>query len=410
MKQLPTLKHIILTGQKVAPSSLPIHSYKDLLEHGGKISHNKLIERQSSVNPDSPLAIFYTSGTTGQPKAATITNFNMVNISKSIIEHLGQYFTRLCCPIPMFHIFSEVAGVISIATSKCQIVFPSLLPDSVATMRAIDEEKCTSMVGAPIIFRDILNHPDRKKYDLSSLVYSGLGASPINIELLRQLQKEIPIKCVAQLYGLTETTAIFTSSLWTGYENETRRLSSLGRCMPHLEVKIADQEGNAVPIGQQGEIWTRGFSLMAGYYGDPQKTNETITTSKWVRTGDEGMMDEDGYLYYIGRRKEIIIRGGINIYPMEIENIIIEHPDVDEAQVFSIPDARHDEEICAWIKLKANASNCQPEDIVKFLSDKIAFFKIPKYIRFVDRFIVTSTGKVQKFKMSEYMINELNQK
>jgi fatty-acyl-CoA synthase len=387
-----------------------MHSYRDLLEHGAKISHEKLNQRQASVNPDSPVVIFYTSGTTGQPKAATLTNFNMVNTSQGITEHLGSYFTRLCAPIPMFHVFSEVVGVMSVATSKCQIVFPAILPDPVATMRAIQEEKCTAMIGAPIIYRDILDHPDRKKYDLSSLVYSALGASPMHIDFLRQIQKEFPIKRVAQLYGMTENTAILTSSMWTGDENETRRLSSIGRCMQRLEIKVADKQGNSVPIGQQGEICARGFPLMLGYYGDPQKTSEAITPSGWLRTGDEGTMDEDGYLYYIGRQKEMIIRGGVNIYPIEIENAIIEHPSVAEAQVFSIPDTRYGEEVCAWIKLKPNAPQCQPEDIVKFLSDKIAFFKIPKHIRMVDKFIVTPTGKVQKFKMSEVMDAELKTK
>jgi fatty-acyl-CoA synthase len=334
----------------------------------------------------------------------------MVNMSQVVTQHLGQYFTRLCAPIPMFHIFSEVVGVLSVVTSKCQIVFPAILPDPVATMRAIHEEKCTALIGAPIIYRDILNHPDRKQYDLSSLVYSAVGASPVHIDFLRQLEKEIPIKRIGQLYGMTENAAILTSSMWNGDENETRRLSSLGRCMQRLEIKVVDQQGNPVPIGQLGEIWARGFPIMIGYYGDPKKTSETITSSGWLRTGDEGKMDEDGYLYYIGRQKELIIRGGVNIYPIEIENAIIEHPSVGEAQVFSIPDTRHGEEICAWIKLKSNVPKCQPEDIVKFLSDKIAFFKIPKYIRIVDKFIMTPTGKVQKFKMSEVMITELNNK
>jgi fatty-acyl-CoA synthase len=409
LKQLPTLKHIILTGKQ--SSAIPgIHSYNDLLEHGAKITHDKLIERQASVQPDSPLAIFYTSGTTGQPKAATLTNFNMVNMSQGLQEHLGQYFTRLCTPIPMFHIFSEVVGVCNVVTAKCQTVFPAILPDPIATMRAIEEEKCTALIGAPIIFRDILNHRDRKKYDLTSLAYSALGASPMHMDFLRELEKKIPIKRVAQVYGMTENAAILTSSMWTGDENETRRLSSLGRCMQRLEIKVADREGNSVPIGQQGEIWARGFPVMIGYYGDIQKTNETITPSGWLRTGDEGTMDEDGYLYYIGRQKEMIIRGGVNIYPVEIENAILEHPSVGEVQVFSIPDIRYGEDVCAWIKQKPNAPTCQPEDIVKFLSDKLAFFKIPKHIRIVDKFIMTSTGKVQKFKMSESMVTELNKK
>jgi len=387
-----------------------MHSYEDLLQHGAKISHNKLNERQASVNPDSPVAIFFTSGTTGKPKAATLTNFNMVNMSQNVTQHLGQYFTRLCAPIPMFHIFSEVVGVCNVVTSKCQTVFPAILPDPIATMRAIHEDKCTTLIGAPIIYRDILNHPDRKKYDLSSLVYGAIGASPVHADFLRQLEKEIPIKRIGQVYGMTENAAILTSSMWTGDENQTRRLSSLGCPMQRLEMKVADQQGNPVPIGQQGEICARGFPIMIGYYGDRQKTSETITPSGWLRTGDEGKMDEDGYLYYIGRQKEMIIRGGVNIYPIEIENAILEHPSVSEAQVFSIPDTRHGEEVCAWIRLKSDVPKCQPEDITKFLSDKIAFFKIPKHIRIVEKFIMTPTGKVQKFRMSEEMITELNKK
>jgi fatty-acyl-CoA synthase len=387
-----------------------MHSYEDLLQHGAKISHNKLNERQASVNPDSPVAIFYTSGTTGKPKAATLTNFNMVNMSQNITQHLGQYFTRLCAPIPMFHIFSEVVGVLSVVTSKCQIIFPGILPDPVATMRVIHEDKCTALIGAPIIYRDILNHPDRKKYDLSSLVYGAIGASPVHADFLRQLEKEIPIKRIGQVYGMTENTALLTSSMFTGDKNQTRRHSSLGFPLQRLEIKVADQQGNPVPIGQQGEICARGFPIMVGYYGDRQKTSEAITPSNWLRTGDEGKMDEDGYLYYIGRQKEMIIRGGVNIYPIEIENAILEHPNVSEAQVFSIPDTRHGEEVCAWIRLKADVPKCQPEDIVKFLSDKIAFFKIPKHIRIVEKFIMTPTGKVQKFRMSEEMITELKKK
>ena len=406
LKELPTLKHVILADS--SSKSIPgIHSYADLLQRGARLSHRALQERQASVSPDAPVAIFYTSGTTGQPKAATLTNFNMINMVQNINAHLGEYFTRLCVPIPMFHIFSEAVGVLLPTRSKCQVIFPAILPDSLASMRAIQEEKCTAMIGAPIIFRDILNHPERKNFDLSSLVYSGLGASPIHIDFLRLIQKEFPIQRVAQLYGMTENAAILTSSMWTGDENEVRRLSSIGRPMPRLEIKVADRNGNPVPIGHQGEVWARGFPIMAGYYNDSAKTSEAITPAGWLRTGDQATMDEDGYLYYVGRQKEMIIRGGVNIYPIEIENVINEHPQVAEAQVFSIPDDRHGEEVCAWIKLKPTGTSCQPDDIKRFLKDKVAFFKIPKHIRIVDQFFVTPTGKVQKFKMSEVMIQEL---
>ncbi len=406
-KLLPTLKHVILTGDQ--PATAGFHSYNELVKRGAKLSHNKLNERQASVNPDSPASIFYTSGTTGQPKAATSTNFGTLNLVKAQWEHFGPYFSRLCVPIPMFHMFSEIVGVLNVAVAKCKIVFPAILPDTVSTMQAIHDEKCTALIGAPVIYRDILTHPDRKKYDFSSLLFGGLGASPMHIDFLRRLEKEIPIKRVAQGYGMTENAAVLTSGLWAGDEDPKRRLGSLGRCMQGLEVKIADQEGNPVPIGQQGEIWARGYPIMTGYFNDPEKTKETITSSGWLKTGDEGKMDEDGYLFFVARKKELIIRGGVNIYPIEIENTIIEHPSVAEAQVFSIPDQRLGEEVCAWIKLKPDVSQCQPEDITKFLTDKLAFFKIPKHIKFVDKFIMTPTGKVQKFKLSESMVNDLKE-
>ncbi|CAF0850171.1 unnamed protein product [Adineta steineri] len=404
---LPTLKHVILTGEQSFKSG--IHLYSNLIAHGTKLCHNKLNERQASVDPDSPLAIFYTSGTTGQSKAATLTNFSILNTALAQWEHFGRFFTRLCVPTPVFHIYSEMAGVLNVAVAQCTIVFPAVLSDTVATMQAIEEEKCTAVIGAPVIFRNILTHPDKNKYDLSSLSYGQLGASPIDSEFLRQLEREIPITHVDQIYGMTESTGIITSSTWADDEDLKHRHGSLGKCMQRLETKVVDQTGHVVPIGRQGEIWTRGVSIMSGYYNDLEKTREIITSSGWLRTGDEARMDEDGYLYYIGRQKEMIIRGGVNIYPIEIENTIIKHSSVAEAQVFSIPDESYGEEVCAWIRLKSDVSQCQPEDIVNFLKDKLAFFKIPKHIRFVDQFIMTPTGKVQKFKLSQAMVDDLKE-
>ena len=406
-KAVPTLKFVILTG---TPTTVPgTHSYMDLLKRGAQMSHHKLTERQASVDPDSPVAIFYTSGTTGQPKAATLTNFGVLNLVRAQWELLGPFYSRVCVPIPMFHIFAEISGVLNVAVAKCQVTFPAVLPDTVATMRAIHEEKCTALIGAPVIFRDILMHPDRKKYDLSSLAYGGSGATALQVDFLRQIEKEFPITRMVQGYGLTENASLLTSGMWAGDNDPQRRLGSLGLCMQGLEVKVVDRHGQIVPIGHQGEIWARGYSIMRGYYGDLEKTAETLTPSGWLRTGDEAKMDEDGYLYFVGRQKEIIIRGGVNIYPIEVENTIIEHSSVAQAQVFSIPDQRYGEEVCAWIILKPNVFQCQAEDIQRFLKDKLAFFKIPKHIRIVDKFITTPTGKVQKFKMSEIMDNELKQ-
>ncbi|CAF1334814.1 unnamed protein product [Adineta ricciae] len=407
-KAVPTLKHVILTGEQT--TSVPgTYSYVDLLKLGAQLSHDKLRERQASVDPDSAIAIFYTSGTTGRPKAATLTNFGVLNLVRAQWDLLSPYYQRVCVPIPMFHIFAEISGVLNVAVGKCQVIFPAVLPDTVATMRAIHEEKCTALIGAPIIFRDILMHPDRQKYDLSSLAYGGTGATTLEFDFLRQIEREFPITRMVQGYGLTENASLLTSGMWAGDDDPQRRLGSLGRCMQGMEIKIVDRQGQIVPIGQQGEVWARGYSIMRGYYGDSEKTAETLTPSGWLRTGDVANMDEDGYLYFIGRQKEIIIRGGVNIYPVEIENTIIEHPSVMQAQVFSIPDRRYGEEVCAWIILKTNVLQCRAEDIQDFLKNKLAFFKIPKHIRIVDRFITTPTGKVQKFKMSEIMTNELKQ-
>ncbi|UJR12979.1 hypothetical protein I4U23_000005 [Adineta vaga] len=407
-KAIPTLKHVILTGDS-SSSRDGMHLYTELIERGSKLSYDELKKRQALVNSDSPAAIFFTSGTTGQPKAATLTNFAMLNLANAQRELLGKYFARVCAPIPMFHIFCESFGVLSAAVAPCTIIFPTILPDTLLTMQTIDEEKCTALIGAPIIFRDILEHPDRKNYDLSSLIFGALGANPMHIDFLLQLEKEIPIKIVCQNYGITENSGLMFSGEWAGQTDVKRRMGSLGKCMQGLEVKIADTEGNPVPIGQHGEIWARGYSLMIEYYDDSEKTKETLTPSGWLRTGDEGRMDEDGYIYYVGRRKEMIIRGGVNIYPTEIENSIMEHPSVAEVQVFSIPDERYGEEICAWIKLKSDTAACQSNDITRFLRDKMAFFKIPKHIRIVQKFIMTPTGKIQKFKLSEAMVNELKQ-
>ena len=407
IKAVPTLKHVILTGEQ--PYAPGTHSYNNLLERGARMCHNRLNKRQKLINPDSPLEIFYTSGTTGQPKAATLTNFGMLNLVRAQWEHLGRYFGHVCMPAPMFHVLAEVSAVLNIAVAKCKVTFPSILPDTVSTMRAIHEEKCTALFGPPIIFRDILMHPAKKEYDLSSLMYGGLGASSVNVDFMRRVEKEFPITRTVQGYGTTENSGLLTSGMWAGDEDPERRQGSMGRCMQGIEIKVVDQQGQTVPVGQKGEIWVRGYPIMQGYYGDPDKTRETLTTSGWLKTGDIATMDSDGYLYYVTRQKEIIIRGGVNIYPVEVENMIVEHPNVAEAQVFSIPDERYGEEVCAWIKLKPNMPPYQAEDIQNFLKNKLAFFKIPRYIHFVDKFIMTPTGKPQKFKMSEAMVNDLKQ-
>ncbi|CAF1129154.1 unnamed protein product [Adineta steineri] len=410
-KTLPTLKHIILTpgdnGNTVnTPSGM--HSYTELIRKGANSKQDERRTRQSQLDGDTPLAIFYTSGTTGQPKAATLTNFNMLNNNFHLCYIYPQYMSRVCCPIPTFHIFGEIAGTLNINVPKYFTVFPSILPDTVETMRAIQEEKCTALIGAPIIFRDLLANPKRKEFDMRSLLFGILGAAPVNPVLVEQLEREIPIKIISQGYGQTENSASMAMSVFAE-DDKQRRYISVGKALPRLEMKIADPKGQILPIGQEGEICSRGFNVMRGYFGDEEKTRETITPCGWLRTGDIGVMDELGYVYYRSRQKEMVIVGGINVYPVEVENFLLEHPSIGEAQVFGVPDKRYGEVLCAWIKPKAGTKLDDVEEVRKFLSSRVAFFKVPKYIKIIESFapFTTPTGKVQKFKLTETMAKEL---
>ncbi|CAF1576898.1 unnamed protein product, partial [Didymodactylos carnosus] len=403
-KSVPSLKHIILAGDKTVSGT---HSFNQLLARGGNGRRQDLIERQNSVDSDTPLAIYYTSGTTGKPKAATLTNYNMLNITIASYEHLGRFFKRVCVPIPMFHVFAEIVGTLNACVGKSCIIYPAILPDTLSTMKTIHEEKCTTLIGAPVIFRDILMHPERKKYDMTSLEFGALGASPMSEDFLKTLEKEIPIKRVSQGYGMTENSAFLSSGMWAGDNDPRRRTGSMGKVMQRLEIKLVNGKGETVLLGEEGEVWARGYCIMKGYWGDQEKTREALTESNWLRTGDTAVMDEDGYLFFRGRIKEMIIRGGVNLYPIEIENVIVLHPKVAEAQVFGIPDKRYGEELCAWIKLKPN-QQCDVNEIREFLATRVAFFKIPKHIKMVDNFIMTPTGKVQKFKLAEVTLKDLN--
>lgn len=333
---------------------------------------------------------------------------------------------RACCPVPAFHIFGEVGGTLNINAPGYFTVFPAMLPDTLESMRAVQEEKCTAIMGPPIIFLDLLYHPRRKEFDMTSLLYGIIGAAPVNPKLMEQIEREVPIKALGQAFGQTENTGALTQSITAG-DNKQLRYTSVGKAMPRVELKIVDKTGHILPIGEEGEVWGRGFTIMKGavidifleiqtrtyvylgYYGDEAKTRETITPSGWLKTGDIGVMDKNGYIFYRTRQKELIIVGGINVYPVEIENFLLEHPKILEAQVFSAPDPRYGEVVCAWIKPKANTKIDDTEEIRRFLSEKIAFFKVPKHVKMIESFApyMTPTGKVQKFKLTEVMAKEL---
>ncbi|CAF3349434.1 unnamed protein product [Rotaria socialis] len=411
-KAVPTLKHIILTkGDQNKTFNTPkgMHSYSDLIRKGANSKHDALRSCQSKLNGDTPLAIFYTSGTTGQPKAATLTNHNILNNAFHVYYFYPELMSRVCCPIPTFHIFGEIAGTMNINAPKYFTTFPSILPDTVETMRTVNTEKCTALVGAPIIFRDILSHPKKKEFDMSSLLFAIIGAAPVNPVLVEQLEREIPIKTIAQGYGQTENAAVLAMSVYAE-DDKKRRYTSIGKAVPRMEMKIADSNGDIVPIGKEGEVCARGFNIMTGYYGDDEKTRETVTASGWLKTGDLGVMDEEGYVYYRSRQKEMVIVGGINVYPVEVENVLLEHPTIAEAQVFGVPDQRYGEVLCAYIKAKPGTKVDDTEEVREFLSSRGAFFKVPKHIKIIESFLpfTTPTGKIQKFKLVEAMVKELS--
>ncbi|CAF1471464.1 unnamed protein product [Adineta steineri] len=403
---IPSLKHIILTGSNISNA----HSYNDLMKKGEnkktKEQEEILYKKQESIDPDSPLAIIMTSGSTDEPKPVTLTNFGVLNTILSHLDYFGSSFSHPCGAQVMFHISTGIWTILIMAVNKCTVTIPSLTYNVTSVMQAIDEEKCTSMIVSPIVFRDMLADSQRSNYDFSSLKYVGIGATSVPAKLLRKIETELGIDRVGQAYGLSESGCLLTMSL---HCEDKRRHTSIGQCMPHMELKLVDDNGQIVPIGSQGEIWARGYSIMSGYYNDPETTAETITNAGWLKTGDLATMDEDGYLFFAGRKKHIIITGtGRNISPTEIEHAIEDHESIDEAQVFSIPDPRLGEIICAFAKLN-NGMHCEVDELKQFLADKLTDYKIPEHICFVDKFPRTALGKVTKFKLAEEMQNILKQ-
>jgi fatty-acyl-CoA synthase len=404
---IPCLKHIILIGSNKTIIQ-GAHSYDDLIKQGEakKVQQQEELDKhQVSVDPDSPLAIILTSGSTGEPHPVVLTNFSVLNTLISHLDYFGSSVTRPCGTQSMGHISTGIWTILMVAVNKCTVVIPSLKFNATSSMRDIHQEKCTSLIVPPIFFRRILADPYRSKYDLSSLKYVAVGATHVQPALLRQIETKFRIDRVGQAYGLTESGCFLTTSL---HCNDERRYTSIGQCMPHIELKLVDDNGRIVPIGSQGEIWARGYSIMRGYYKDSEGTAETMTDAGWLQTGDLATMDQDGYLYFIERKKyTIITQAGATIAPSEVEHTIEEHDSVTEAHVFSISDPQVEAIVCAFVKLKPGMQ-CEVDDLKNFLGTKLRAHKIPEHIRFVDEFTRTSLGKVAKYKLAEEMIKTLN--
>jgi fatty-acyl-CoA synthase len=369
-------------------------------------SADPLAEREATLSFDDPINIQYTSGTTGFPKGATLSHHNILNNGFFIGE--GCRYTehdRVCIPVPFYHCFGMVLGNLACTTHGSAIVIPAPGFDPAATLRAVAAERCTSLYGVPTMFIAEFALPDFAAYDLSSLRTGIMAGSPCPVEVMKRVVSEMHMTEVTICYGMTETSPV--SAQTRADDDMERRVATVGRVHPHVEVKIVSPEaGLVLPRGETGELCTRGYSVMLGYWNDAEQTADAIDDARWMHTGDLAVMDEAGYLNIAGRIKDMIIRGGENVYPREVEEFLYTHPAIEDVQVIGVPDTRYGEELCAWVTLRPG-QHLAVEDLRAYCTGKIAHFKIPRYLRITGEFPMTVTGKVQKFKMREVSIAEL---
>ena len=380
--------------------------WDDLLEASDEVSVNQLDQRTAQLAAGEAINIQYTSGTTGFPKGATLSHRNILN-NGYFIGEACKYTSadRVCIPVPFYHCFGMVLGNLACTTHGSAMVIPAAGFDAAATLHACARERCTSLYGVPTMFIAELGEPDLAGYDLSSLRTGIMAGSPCPIEVMRQVVDQMNMSQVTIAYGMTETSPVSTQT--SADDPLEKRVTTVGRVHPHVEIKIVDPEtGETVPRGAGGEFRTRGYSVMLGYWNDEARTGEAIDADGWMHTGDLAVMDDEGYVNIVGRIKDMIIRGGENVYPREVEEFLYTHPDIVEVQVIGVPDARYGEEIMAWIQLR-DGVDTTAADIKDFCRGTIAHYKVPRYIRFTDAFPMTITGKIQKFKMRDTSIAEL---
>ena len=403
--KLPSLKHVVVMDAVENLNGL--WSYKNIHKLGRHAEKLKLIEIDKNLTPDDPINIQFTSGTTGKPKGATLSHYNIVNNANLITDRINLTETdRLAIPVPLYHCFGMVMGVLGAVSKGATMVFPGESFDPKITLDALDKEQCTALYGVPTMFVAMLQELDKTPRDLSRLRTGIMAGALCPIEVMKKVNTQMNMSEVTICYGMTETAPVSFQSFID--DPIDKRCETVGRVHPHLEVKIVDKLGQIVSIGTPGELCTRGYSVMNGYWNDNDMTNDAIHDG-WMHTGDLGMFNEEGFCTITGRLKDIIIRGGENIYPREIENFLFSHPNVIEVQVFGVPDKKMGEEVCAWIIPKVGF-NFEQDELVEFCKGKIAHFKIPKYFKFVNELPMTITGKPQKFIMRDKMIEMLNTK
>ena len=371
------------------------------------VTAEALDRRRAELSPDDPINIQYTSGTTGFPKGATLTHRNILNNGYFVAERQGiTAEDRLCIPVPFYHCFGMVMGNLGCTTHGATMVIPAEAFEPGATLAAVEAERCTALYGVPTMFVAELSHPDFDSFDLSSLRTGVMAGSPCPVEVMKSCIDRMHLSEVTICYGMTETSPVSTQTLPD--DSLHHRTATVGRTHPHVEVRVAapDDPSATVERGATGELCTRGYSVMVGYWNDPERTAEAIDTDGWMHTGDLAVMDDDGYVNIVGRSKDMVIRGGENIYPREVEEFLFTHPAVLDAQVVGVPDARYGEQLLAAIRLQPDAEVTE-DDIRSFCDGRIAHYKVPRYVQFVDEFPMTVTGKVQKYKLREQAIDSL---
>jgi len=400
--KLPTLRTVIRLGTDKTPGML---NFADLEQAATPEARQQLQALAAVLQFDDPINIQFTSGTTGSPKGATLSHHNILNNGFFIGEAMRlTEIDRLCIPVPFYHCFGMVLGNLACLTHGACMVIPGEAFDPLAVLQTVEAEKCTGLHGVPTMFIAILGHADFKTFDLSSLRTGIMAGSPCPIEVMRKVIHDMHQGEITIAYGMTETSPVsFQSSATDPLE---RRVSTVGRIHPHVEVKIIDADGAIVAPGVTGELLTRGYSVMRGYWGDDANTAATIDAARWMHTGDLATIDAEGYCNIVGRIKDLVIRGGENIYPREIEEFLYTHPGIADVQVFGIPDSKYGECLCAWIKVRPGASLSE-HDVLQFCKGRIAHYKVPAHIRFVEDYPMTVTGKIQKFIMRQAMIDEL---
>jgi fatty-acyl-CoA synthase len=401
--RLPALRRVITLGDSVHAGCTP---FAAVAARATQADREALESAAADIQMDDPVNIQFTSGTTGLPKGATLSHHNLLNNGFFVGEATGiEPGSRVCIPVPLYHCFGMVMGNLGCLTHTATMIYPSESFDPASALRAIEAFHCDVLYGVPTMFIAILNQEDFANYDLSSLRRGIMAGAPCPIEVMKEVASKMNMGEITIAYGMTETSPV---SFQSGRDDSLElRVSTVGRIQPHLEVKIVDALGKVVPRGEPGELCTRGYSVMLGYWNDEKRTRDAIDAAGWMHTGDLATIDDDGYCRIVGRIKDMVIRGGENVYPREIEEFLYTHPEIQDVQVIGVPDPKYGEEICAWVVPKRGA-DLDAEEIRAFCKGRIAHYKVPRYVRMVEGFPATVTGKVQKFAMREVMIEELN--